>query len=61
MYDFMYIDTQKLSVEVHFTTTKTFVVDNNKMSTPVTASKHCLEFSYISSEDHELGQHFDNI
>ena len=43
-----------MSVEEHFPDTKPFVVNYKKMSTPGSVSKHCLGFSYISSEDYGL-------
>ena len=45
MYDFMYVDPQKMTVGDHFPVTKTFVVNYKKMSTPGPIPKHCLIFS----------------
>ena len=55
----MYVDTETIPVEDHFTATKTFVDNYNKISTPRTVPKHWLVFSYICSEDYELNHNFD--
>ena len=59
MYDFIYVDPHKMSVEDHFIAI-TFFVDYKKMSNPVTVPKHWLGFSYIRSEDYELDENFDD-
>ena len=45
MYAFMYVDPETIPVEDHFTATKTFVDNYNKISTPRTVPKHWLVFS----------------
>ena len=59
MYDFMYVDPDKMPVEYYFTATNTFVVKYKKMPTPVPVPKHWLGFSCICSEDYELDMNFD--
>ena len=60
MYAFVYVDPETIPVEYHFTDTKTFVVNYNKISTPGTVSKRWIGFSYIHSEDCELYLSFDD-
>ena len=60
MYAFMHVDYEKMSVEDHFTATEMFVDNYKKMSTTGPVPKHWLGFSYISSEDNELDQIFDD-
>ena len=50
MYDFMYVDPETMPVEAYFPATKTFIENNNKMSTPRPVSKHFLGFVFIRSE-----------
>ena len=47
MYSSMYVDPQIISVEDYFPTTKSFVVNYKKISTPGPFPKHWLVFSYI--------------
>ena len=61
MYAFMYVDTQTIPLEGRFFSTKIFVVDYKKNSTPGLFPKHWLVFSYIRLEDYELDQNFDDI
>ena len=60
IYSSIYADPQTMPVEDHFLSTKIFVVKYKKMSTPETAPKHWLWFSYIHSEDYELDQKFND-
>ena len=60
MYDFMYVDTQTMTAEDYFNATKEFVVNRKKISTTGPVTKHWMEFIYISSEDYELDQNFDD-
>ena len=53
MYYFMYVDTQKIPEEGHFSATKIFVENYKKFSKP------WLVLSYICSEYYELDQNFD--
>ena len=56
----MYVYSQTMPLEKHFTATKTFVVNHKKITTPGTIPKHWLEFSYKHSEDYELDHNFDD-
>ena len=47
--EFMYVETETMPVEDHFPSTKLFVQNYNKISTPGPVSKHCLGVSYIHS------------
>ena len=49
MYNFVYVDPQKMPVGDHLAATKIFFVNYNKMATPLIFPKHCLVFSYIRS------------
>ena len=59
MYDFMYVDTETITMEDYFPDTKTCVEKYRKISTTGTLPKHWLGFSYICSEDYELDLKFD--
>ena len=59
MYDFKYIDNKTMADEDYFPYTKSFPENYNKLSNPVPVPKHWLGFSYIFSEDYELGMNFD--
>ena len=52
MDDFMYVDTEKMPVEDHFTSYNYFGCELQKISTPVTVPKHWPMFSYMRSEDY---------
>ena len=54
MYDFMYIDPEKMEREEYFPATKMCVVYHKKISTPGSEPKHWLGSSYICSKDYEL-------
>ena len=60
MYDFMYVDSEKIPVErkllLQFFSSENY----KKMSTEGTVPKHWLGFRYIHSEDYELDQNFDD-
>ena len=58
MYDFMYVDPQKIPIEGNFPATQTSVLNHKKISTTGTVSTHWLVFSYICSEDYELDRNF---
>ena len=58
MYDFMFIDPERMPVEDHFPDIKTYVDNNKKISTPGLVPKHWLSFSYKCSEDYELDLNF---
>ena len=49
MYDFVYVDTQKMTEEGYFTVTKTYVENYKKISTPVPVPKYWHGFSHICS------------
>ena len=55
----MYVDPETTPEEYYFTSTKTFVENHKKKSTPGPNKKYWLGFSYISSEDYELDLNFD--
>ena len=59
-YAFMYAYPQTVPVEAHFTDSKTFVVNYQKMSTKGQAPKYWLVSSYIRSEDYDLDHNFDD-
>ena len=59
MYVFMYVDPEIILVEDYFPDTKPFVVNYNKISTPVPVSKNWLGFSFIRLEDCDLYLNFD--
>ena len=61
MYAFMYVYLKTITLKDHFTSTKTYVLNYNKMSTPGTLPKHWIGFNYIRSEDYELDHNFDYI
>ena len=58
MYDFMYVDTNKISVEDYVPSTKTFVEKYKKIPTPGPVPKDWIVFSYILSEYYELDLKF---
>ena len=47
MYAFVYVDIDTITVEDHFPSTKTFLENYKKMSTPGPVPKCWLGFSYI--------------
>ena len=59
MYAFMYANTETIPVGDYFPSTKIFVENYNKMSTPGPVPKNWLGFSYILLEDYELDMNFD--
>ena len=59
MYAFMYVYHKTMPVGDHFPSTKIFLVNYKKISTPGPVPKHWLGFSYILSEDYELDVKFD--
>ena len=57
----MYVYSQTMPLEKHFTATKTFVANYKKISIAGTVPKYFLGFSYIRSKDCELDQNFGDI
>ena len=49
MYDFMYVDSEEMPVDDHFSPTITFVENYRKIWTPGPVPKHWLGFSYMRS------------